>query len=321
MPSPLQASYTPRDHAILRSLFESRLMTRAHIAAIHFPGHPRMAKKRLQKLAQDGLIGERARRPDEPKLHFLGKRGYELLDQSQGLDGFPRFGYSSFRKRIDVSPLTLAHELAVMDVKAGFFNAANKAPQLTIAQFSTWPLLFRCRVRTASGRMAWLSPDAFVRLREREAGGGVVEQLFYIEVDRSSEALTILQRKASGYLEHFQSGGMAIRFAAKREDYRQFAFRVLWIFRTAERRNNAAELFLTHRPPVLTQAWMTTMEELLADPLGTIWIRPIDYRDALKGTAFDLNVVSREPAYRRQTDREATVERNIQKRALLDDGA
>ncbi len=315
MPPLLQQVYTERDYAILRSLFESRLMTRVHLAAIHFGGHDRMAKKRLQKLAADGLIGDRPRRPDEPKLHYLRKRGYDLLNETGRIADYPKLGYASFKRRVDVSPLTLAHELAVMDVKAAIFSGARQRPTLQVAEFSTWPILFRFRVRSPSGRMAWLSPDAFVRLRERDADG-VSEQLFYVEVDRSTESLTVLCRKAAGYLDHFQSGGMAVRLGGKRDDFRQYAFRVLWVFRNAERRNNAAAAFIVNNPPVLTQAWMTTMQELVADPMGAIWIRPKDYRDAVRDTTFDVSHPT-DSGYRRQSERDEHVERIIAKQPLI----
>lgn len=283
MPILVQPRYTERDYAILRSLFESRVMTRAHLTALHFGGHARMTKKRLQKLAADALVGARPRRPNEPKLHFLTKRGYDLLDRAEHLAGYPRFGYAIFRKRVDVSPLTLAHELAVMDGKAAFHNRARERLHINIAQFTTWPILFRFRVRSPAGTKEWLYPDAFIRLHETQSDGSLPEQRFYLEVDRGTEALSVLGRKAAAYLDHAQSAGKGL------------PFRVLWIFRTVERRDHAAEHLLHHRPPILTQAWMTTMNELIADPFGPIWVRPIDYRDAaVTGDAID-RLIPRRP--------------------------
>lgn len=50
-----------RDIAILRSLFECRVMTAAHIAALRFKGKQEYTKKRLQDLKSTGLVGERKR--------------------------------------------------------------------------------------------------------------------------------------------------------------------------------------------------------------------------------------------------------------------
>jgi hypothetical protein len=69
-------------------------------------------------------------------------------------------------------------------------------------------------------------------------------------------------------------------------------------------------------PPVLSQVWLTTQEELLRDPLGAIWLRPQDYRDAVAGTDFDVTRKV-EAVYRRRPEREALIETKAMKWALL----
>jgi hypothetical protein len=319
MSTKITMHYTDRDFALLRSLFESRLMSRVQIAAIHFAGHERMAKKRVQKLTGDGLIEARPRRLDEPKLHFLTKRGFLLLQNAGHLADYPQLGYPAFRRRIDVSPFTQAHEVAVADVKSAFFNATHGHHGVTVAEFSTWPLLFRFRSRVAdSGRLAWFSPDGFIRLHETDPAGNTIEQLFYLEVDRSTEVIRVLCRKAQAFLNHFQTGGMAVRFGRPRDEFKQFAFRVLWVFLNAERRNNAAAAFSMSNPPIVSQAWMTTFDEVIANPMGSIWIRPKDYVAAVRGTPYEVSQApSADPVYRRQTAREEHVESVIQKSSLL----
>jgi hypothetical protein len=78
-----------RDLALLRSLFESRIMTTAHVAAVHFDGKKEAAKKRLQKLKAAGFIGERARRAYEPSLLFLAAPALSLLRQRGILSEYP----------------------------------------------------------------------------------------------------------------------------------------------------------------------------------------------------------------------------------------
>jgi hypothetical protein len=319
MASTLQATYTARDLAILRGLFESRLMSRAQIAAIYFAGHERMAKKRIQKLSADRLVDARPRRLDQPKLHFLTKRGFYLLKNGGHLPNFPSLGYLAFRRRIDVSTFTQEHELSVMDVKAAFFQAIHGDATLRIAEFSTWPLLFRFPAPSASsGRMAWFSADGFIRIHRLDTEDRRIEQLFYLEVDRSTETLSVLCRKSAAFMHHFQSGGMALRFGGTRDEYKRFGFRVLWVFQNAERRNNAAAAFLTANPPILSQAWMTTLAEVLLNPFGNIWVRPRDYYDAVRGTPYDIaRSDSVDATYRRQSARESHVEKAIAKHAIL----
>lgn len=46
-----------RDLSLLRGLFESRIMTAEHVAALFFIGSREAAKKRLQKIKAASLIG------------------------------------------------------------------------------------------------------------------------------------------------------------------------------------------------------------------------------------------------------------------------
>lgn len=159
-------------------------------------------------------------------------------------------------------------------------------------------------------------PDGFIRVHEKENDGGVSEHTFFLEVDRSSETQETLVNRAASYLDYYKSGGFAIRNGAARSAYKDFPFRVLIVLKNAERRNNTAERLLQSNPPILTQAYLSTFEEVSANPLGAIWIRPVDYREAIKQTGFE----SRSPAkiYRRQSAREQIIEKVIKKVRLMD---
>lgn len=63
-----------RDLALLRGLFECRVMTTDHATALYFDGKNEAAKKRLQKLKTAGLISERPRRAFEPSILFLTRK-------------------------------------------------------------------------------------------------------------------------------------------------------------------------------------------------------------------------------------------------------
>ena len=73
-----------RDFIILRGLFESRIMTSAHVAVLYFGGRKEAAKKRLQKLKTAGLIGERGRRVYEPSVLYLTQKAFAFL-RAQGV--------------------------------------------------------------------------------------------------------------------------------------------------------------------------------------------------------------------------------------------
>src|SRR5262249_39204596 len=102
---------------------------------------------------------------------------------------------------------------------------------------------------------------------------------FFLEVDRSTEILQTVVTRALCYREHYRSGGFAAQFGRRNSEFEQFPFRVLIVVRTAERRDDLARRLLSTKPPVLVQTWLTTFPRMLAQPLGTIWLRPLDYRN------------------------------------------
>jgi hypothetical protein len=344
MPSPKPASSAPakenpktpalelqeRDLLLLRGLFESRVMTTAQVCALYFAGKSEAAKKRLQKLKSHKLIGERPRRVYAPSILFLSKRGFVELLSREMLKDYPRMTWHNLEKRVQVSELTLRHELDVMDAKAALSVALNATERFEVSEFATWPTLhqFTASKPKAAGQYRaetmTVKPDGFMRVQEigmnmdMSAGADDVSKshLFFLEIDRSTESQDTLALKAHGYRDYFQSGGLAERYGYPATEYKRFAFRVLMVFRNAERRNNCAETLLRMSPPVLSQVWLTTQEELLRDPLGAIWLRPLDYREAVAGTEFDVTRKV-EAVYRRRPEREALLDAKAIKQALM----
>lgn len=270
-----------RDLALLRGLFESRVMIAAHVAALYFGGKKEATKKRLQKLRAAGFINERKRRVNEPSVLFLTRKGFLLLTEHDRLPGFPKLSASAFEKRADVSALTIRHELAVMDVKAAFYSALKNSDQFSISEFSTWPRLneFKARRTGYGGAEVLVKPDGFIRIYEKEEDGGISEHTFFLEVDRSTETQSTLVNRVGCYLDYYKSGGFASRNGASPSAYKEFPFRVLIVLKSAERRNNTAKRLLENNPPIRTLACLSTFSEVTADPVGKIWIRPSDYED------------------------------------------
>jgi hypothetical protein len=269
-----------RDAEILRGLLDSRLLTLSHIVAMYFDGRDEAGKKRVQKLKAAGLIGERKRKVYEPSVLFLTRQGFTALDAGGHLNGFPQMTWPSLEKRLHVSDRTLRHELEVADVKAAFTQALRSTPNHTLAEFSTWPLLFQFKASHDGGAPVDVKPDAFVRIRETDADG-IYEHTFFLEVDRSTESLETLHLKALRYLDYYRRGGLAVKAGRSRSEYKDFPFRVLMIFKTDERRDNVAKMLLAGNPPILTMVWLTTMREVAEGPLGPAWIRPSDFRNSL----------------------------------------
>ncbi|HVU46933.1 MAG TPA: replication-relaxation family protein, partial [Terracidiphilus sp.] len=276
-----------RDWNLLRGLFESRVMTQNHIASLYFSGKKPMTKQRLRRLKTAGLVLARPRRsPSEPEVLFLGSKAFRLLHKHEKLTGYPTIPVTTLEKRARVSELTLRHELAVMDVKAAMSAAIEQTSCYSLAEFSTWPILFKFDSCDSTGRLVETEPDGFIRIHESLPDGGIVEHTFFLEVDRSKESQTVLAEKAHCYGTFYREGGLAVRNGRPREEYKQFGFRVLAICMNIERRNNLAAKVLLNNPPVNTHVWLTTLAEATSDPLGRIWVRPIDYRNVTVDTAF-----------------------------------
>jgi hypothetical protein len=206
-----------------------------------------------------------------------------------------------------------------MDVKAAFHSAITKTPSFVIKQFSTWPLLYQFQALRAGSRGAEVpvKPDGYICIHEPITDKDSYEHCFFLEVDRSHETQDKLARKASSYLDYYQSGSFAVRRGVARADYKDRPCRVLMVFKTAERRNNTAERLLQNNPPIRTQACLSTFEEVTTDPLGKIWMCPLDYDNATKGTAFDTERKRNSWSYRRQIERDRLVHSNVRKFALL----
>jgi hypothetical protein len=298
-------------------------MTAEHIAMIYFDGRSEAGKKRLQKLKAAGFVGERTRRAFQPSVLFLTRKGLGVLKQNGVLAEYPAFNMPALEKRARVSEQTLRHELEVMDVKATFHSAIKKSPVFSIVEFSTWPHLnqFDAVGPEIGGRDVTVKPDGFIRIHEKEPDGGLSEHTFFLEVDRSSESLDTLVSKTCCYLAHYKSGGFAARNGAHRTAYKDYPFRVLMLFKTAERRNNMTERLLQNSPPIFTLVHLSTLEEAEADPLGAVWIRPLDYRDATKATPFAPEQRRPQWGYQRQTARDIFIEMNVRKQSVLTNSA
>ena len=310
--------FQKRDFDLLCGLFESRIMTAIHVATLYFDGKREYTKKRLQKIKAVGLIGERKRNANEPSVLFLTRKGYTLLKNEGRLSEYPPLGINSFEARANVSKLTLRHELEVMDVKSAFHGGIAKPGAFSLVEFCTWPLLHQFETpRSGYGEDVLVKPDGFIRIHEKEEGTKGYMHDCFLELDRSSETLDTLVNRAVCYLEYYRSGGFAVRNGAARDRFKEFPFRVLMVLKSVERRNNLAERLAQNNPPIMSLAWLTTLAEVVADPLGPIWIQPGEYRAVTQGTPFYREQSNRAFAYRRQPEREAYIEQNIKKHRLL----
>lgn len=309
--------FQERDLELLRGLLGCRVMTLSHASDIFFAGAREAAKKRIAKLKAAGLLGERSRKPYEPAIIYLLRQGHSLLQERGMLNGFPAIGWPALERRIQVSDLTLRHELEVMDVRAAFHAAVRTHVTISISEFTTWPLMCEFMASRGHGPERLVKPDAFIRIEEHDAGA-LFEHIFFLELDRGTETLNKLVDKALCYLDYYQHGGLAVRFGRAAAEYKEFPFRALMVLQSVERRNNLAEALLTNSPPIYTHTWLSTFDEVTADPFGPIWVRPRDYGKAVEGTPHAARKRYPRSFYRRQAEREQFVEARIAKHRLFE---
>ncbi len=258
-----------RDLDLLRGLYESRVMTTAHVARIYFEGRAEMAKKRLQKLKSARLVRGRPRSTFERSCLVITSRGIGVLRPAGQLRKYERLPAAPGWKRSQVSGSTLAHELAVMDVKAAFHAAAPSAGR-RVLDFATWPALNRFESGGAT-----VKPDAFVRVEDLSSEAPGTQSRFYLELDRSTESLRVLVERAQAY----RACGQASRCVAPQTWSAQrgrHEFVALFVLQSEARLQNLARALLAASPPVRSLVWLATQREVLADPFGPIWRRPRD---------------------------------------------
>ena len=276
-----------RDIELLQGLFECRVMEQRHIAEIYFNGSREGTKKRLQALRRVGLIKEQNpnRGPTERAVYCLAHAGFDLLHSAGRLDHYAdptgrQFQWKRLEDRHQVSPFTLAHEIAVMDVKAALHAALRMHKRYKIAKFQTWPALYQFEVSGAQGvadQPRTVKPDGYLHI-SRQADDRVFSRFQFLEVDRGTETHATLLAKARGY-DLYRGSPEFSRFATGSDEAVGVPFRTLFIFGGStnddaeERLFNFAHWLAREEPPAVPGAFLlSTHARLLADPLGRIWL-------------------------------------------------
>jgi hypothetical protein len=202
----------------------------------------------------------------------------------------------------------------VQDVKVGFVSRLNSSG-FSVKEFWTWPRLSQFTASSGNGS-SFVKPDGFIRILDTDAGGDTYQSVFFLEIDRGSENREQLATRARCYLNYYSDGGFAEWNGQPRSEFKKFPFRVLIVLKTAERRNTVAVQLLEGRPQILTHSWLTTLAEVIADPLGSIWVRPKDYL-ALEQEYAKLQNAWNGRVFRREAAREQSIEAKIAKHRLL----
>lgn len=269
----------PRDVDVFKTLFECRVATIAHLSLLHFDGHREAAKKRIAKLQACGYLSQRPRHPFEPAVIHLAPKALSFLHSEGELREFPSLSHVELRRRSQVSALTIKHELRVMDVRCALQGAIKASDSVTLDAFTTWPRLCQFTLPHSSISTPFIvRPDGFFRATESPGTDHPISHSCFLEVDRSTESLDTIVRRAHHYQTYYRCGGFATRNGDAATNYKQYPFRLLIVLNSRVRRDNLARRLLEHHPPILNQAYLATIEDVLKKPLDHIWIRPSDFR-------------------------------------------
>lgn len=183
---------------IVASLAQHRILSAAHVRAIHLPGSgERWAQRLLARLGEAGLAGYVRSPRSHRRLWHVTERGARIASKAGVLDGEPRLVGSE-----DAAGPLQAHTLAVNDAAICFLEAARERGD----EFG--PFAWRHEVshplsRGRGRRRRALVADAVLIYLRLDGEGVAVEQRF-LEIDRATLTVDRLAAELARYPELFR---------------------------------------------------------------------------------------------------------------------
>lgn len=244
-----------RDLEILHSVAEFRLLSTEHLCQLHFATHAshvsghRVCTRVLRRIAEHRLI-----RPLKQQIGGVHGGSASLiwtLDVAGGRLlrhlGGPDVGT---RSRVFEPSTTFArHTLAVADAALELVHAHRRG-QIELISIASEPRNWRSFL-SGIGTTRTLKPDLHV-----VTASGDYEDHWFIEVDRATESIPVLVRKAEVYRDYWQTGT---------EQRKVGVFpKVLWLL-PDERRVQRFDEALARNPRLVPQFFVvTTTDRLIA---------------------------------------------------------
>ena len=242
----LNATLSARDWMILATLRRLRLASSGQLERLCFVGvSRRQARQSLASLVDRGVIARLARRIGGVRS---GSAGYVYtLDIAGARLLAPAL---RFRRPDDPGERFVRHALAVTELYVRL-ACADRAGTIDLYDFVAEPASWR----TFAGPYgpAVLKPDAAVVTRL-----GQYEDRWFVEVDRATEAASVVARKCETYRRYWQTG-------TEQERYGVFP-RVLFL--VPDERRQAALVEVFGRQPA--EAWQLFLVAVFDDGVSTI---------------------------------------------------
>lgn len=196
----IRPALSDRDISVLRTLEEFRLATTDQLRRMLFTGHTSVSaaswacRKSLRKLRDFGLIDHLehhiggVRAGSSGKVWRLRPAAHRLLNATN------RNGKTPRTVRREPSVHIREHTLATTEVAAQLHEQAHTG-KLEVIECTPEPACWRTYINTGGG-LVRLKPDLFA---VTATPGSTYEDLWFIEVDRATESLPTIRRKATAY--------------------------------------------------------------------------------------------------------------------------
>jgi hypothetical protein len=220
-----------RDWAVLDDLARVRLLTGRHVERLHLrDGSPltqaRRTRSLLQRLNDMGLVVRLERRIGG--LH-AGSAGFVYglapLGQRLTTERGPAGG-RRLRRPWEPSRYFVDHILAVSELYVQL-RELERAGRFELLRFDAEPACWRTWTGLSGERLV-LKPDAYLMIATRD-----FEYASFVEVNRSTESLNVIRRKAQTYVTYYQSGA---------EQHAHGVFpRVVWLPDIEQRREHLVD--------------------------------------------------------------------------------
>lgn len=187
---------TPVDREIIGSIERCRMVSGAQLQRLHFGAGEnagRSARRHLTRLVELRVLARLERRIGGVRAGSAGfVYGLDVVGQRLGQASSPRRPWTP-------SPAFVAHTVAVSEcfVTATLLAGAGR---LELLDFLAEPACWRTWTG-AGGTPLTLKPDAWLRVASED-----FEDRWFIEVDRATEDLGRIRRKAEVYRRYFLAG-------------------------------------------------------------------------------------------------------------------
>lgn len=200
----LERSLSERELAIVATLDRVRLATGEHLLRLHgSSGTRRSAIRGMQRTLVRLLSLRVVARLDRTVGGVrAGSSGHVYALDAAGqriASGCGPAGGRKLRRPWTPGAAFVAHQLAVTEVYVSL-REAERAGTFDLLDFWAEPLCWRTFTGLGGARTV-LKPDAFVRV-----GLAKIEDLYFLEVDRATQSLPAIERKAAAYRRYFQTG-------------------------------------------------------------------------------------------------------------------